>query len=371
MRCQTNYKVCGSVHYKAVSVVRPRMRHYLTKETHPALYAEWHAEKNIGIIFESYAPQSHKKVWWQCNKNSGHTWLASFGHRARGHGCVYCTHQVCTIEESLKTVCPAVAKEWHPTKNETLQASDVFPRSTKKVWWKCLVDDRHEWRAQIAFRVTKERNIRSGCPYCSGRKFLREKSFEQTEPLLTTEWHPILNDENKPEHFSRCSKQKVWWLCKKNLAHYWRASISARVCLSTGCPFCARSKGEESVATILTAHNIAYVEQFTHDNCRGIRGHHLKFDFFIPGSNTCIEFDGSQHSHPKFGQKAFEDVKRNDATKNLFCDEVGIRLIRIQHTELEIEKYVLRELGISADEVLNVIIPYRRIRREEIPNGSG
>jgi hypothetical protein len=42
-----------------------------------------------------------------------------------------------TKANSLATLFPKLAKEWHPTKNAPLTPADVFPGTHKKFWWKC------------------------------------------------------------------------------------------------------------------------------------------------------------------------------------------------------------------------------------------
>ncbi len=72
--------------------------------------------------------------------------------------------------------------EWHPTKNGTLQPSDVTIGSGKKVWWKCL--NGHEWQAAIANRVKGQ-----GCPYCSGKRLIKGENDLQTKyPDIAREW---------------------------------------------------------------------------------------------------------------------------------------------------------------------------------------
>ncbi len=41
------------------------------------------------------------------------------------------------VGKSLAEVNPALAKEWHPTKNGDLTPFDFAAKSNKKVWWKC------------------------------------------------------------------------------------------------------------------------------------------------------------------------------------------------------------------------------------------
>ena len=54
----------------------------------PTLAAEWHYEKNNGLTPMEVSPNSHKKVWWKCNK--GHEWQAIIGNRYKGNGCPIC-----------------------------------------------------------------------------------------------------------------------------------------------------------------------------------------------------------------------------------------------------------------------------------------
>ncbi|NHM32484.1 zinc-ribbon domain-containing protein [Neobacillus terrae] len=44
----------------------------------------------------------------------------------------------------------------------TLKPEDVTKASKKKVWWTCLLNPSHEWKASIANRTTRG----SGCPHC-------------------------------------------------------------------------------------------------------------------------------------------------------------------------------------------------------------
>ena len=65
------------------------------------------------------AAGSHKSVWWQCEK--GHTWQAMVKSRVEGCGCPVCANRA-TIPgfNDLATTEPALAAQWHPTKNGAL-----------------------------------------------------------------------------------------------------------------------------------------------------------------------------------------------------------------------------------------------------------
>jgi len=121
------------------------------------LACQWHPTKNGTLTPKDVAPASRKKVWWRCRQ--GHEWEAKISNRSIGRGCPYCAGKKATKENSLATVRPLLAKEWHPKKNELLTPDDVIYRSTRTVWWKCRKG--HEWQEEIRYRVKGR-----ACPIC-------------------------------------------------------------------------------------------------------------------------------------------------------------------------------------------------------------
>lgn len=57
----------------------------------PTLADEWNYEKNDDIKPENFTANSHKKVWWKCNK--GHEWQATIASRNSGRGCPICAKE--------------------------------------------------------------------------------------------------------------------------------------------------------------------------------------------------------------------------------------------------------------------------------------
>ena len=122
------------------------------------LMSEWNWEKNTSILPDQVTIGSNKKAWWKCVK--GHQWEAVIASRAKGHGCPFCSGRYATQENNLEVLAPALAKEWHPTKNGSLLPSMVAPYSGRMVWWKC--ERGHEWQASVSNRY-QGRN----CAQCS------------------------------------------------------------------------------------------------------------------------------------------------------------------------------------------------------------
>jgi hypothetical protein len=146
----------------------------------------------------------------------------------------------CTIEQalglvkrtdSLQSEYPELAKQWHPSKNALLTASDVTPHSGQRVWWLC--QNGHNWKA-----VINSRTRGYGCPYCAGQKPTVDRNLAAQYPALLSEWDWDKNGNKKPDDFTPRSKSKVWWKCA--IGHSWEASIQNRTRkdFKNSCPVC-------------------------------------------------------------------------------------------------------------------------------------
>ena len=149
------------------SVAIDNLREFIEKNNslllcNSKLSAEWNYEKNGNLKPENYAGNSHKKVWWVCNK--GHEWQSTIASRNHGSGCPYCAGKmVLRGYNDLQTINPSLAQEWDYEKNENLKPDDFTAGSGKKVWWKC--SEGHNWQAAIY-----NRNNGRGCPICAKKK---------------------------------------------------------------------------------------------------------------------------------------------------------------------------------------------------------
>ena len=194
----------------------------------PVLAREWHPTKNKKLTPRDVTAFSHKKVWWLCKR--GHEWQAGVHNRTNGKGCPYCSNHVICEDNCLQTVNPALAREWHPTKNKELTPIDVMPNTHKRVWWRCKKG--HEWQAPISNRSSGR-----GCPYCGGKAVCEDNCLQTINPNLAREWHPTLNGSLTPKDVTSGSSKRVWWQC--NWYHEWKAEIYSRN-NDHGCRYCWR-----------------------------------------------------------------------------------------------------------------------------------
>ena len=205
----------------------------------PKLMAEWDWDKNAasGLSPSEITYGSAKKVFWKCSQN--HSWLASPNHRSRGRNCPECAKEIranshhltrLATQGSLAELNPALAAQWHPTKNGTLTPSDVTIRNGRKVWWLC--EQGHEWKAVIGSRSSGV-----NCPICSNHQILvGYNDFATTNPQLAAQWHPTKNGGLTPHDITANNQQKVWWICERG--HEWEAKVANRN-HGCNCPICS------------------------------------------------------------------------------------------------------------------------------------
>ncbi len=206
--------------------------------SHPEIAKGWHPIKNDNLTPEDVSASSRKKFWWRCLKNPAHEWRQNV-YRQLNHKCAFCAME----KNNLQLRFPAIALEWHPSKNGLLTPDSVAPHSNRVVWWQCPRFEDHSWEASLISRTS--RGVL--CPYCSGRRADTRNSLAARDPDLALQWHPTRNGELRPDDVVwRCYK-KVWWICKDDKSHEWLAPVANRSLVGTGCPTCARVNSENNL----------------------------------------------------------------------------------------------------------------------------
>ena len=105
---------------------------------------------------------------------------------------------------------------------------------------------------------------------------------------------------------------------------------------------------ENAIRNFLTKNNIEFEEQKKFEGCRNVNL--LRFDFYLPKYNLCIESDGVPHfkkikwtkemTEEQMEEK-FEYVQNNDKIKNEYCKKNNITLLRVKANKAveELSKY--------------------------------
>jgi very-short-patch-repair endonuclease len=103
-----------------------------------------------------------------------------------------------------------------------------------------------------------------------------------------------------------------------------------------GCRKCKISKGVNKIVKILEANNIKFLNEYIFKECKNEKS--LRFDFYLPSYNMCIEFDGAQHFRSVEywgGEEGLKLIRKRDKIKNDFCKENNIKLLRIPYWKIK------------------------------------
>ena len=278
----------------------------------PQLAQQWHPTKNGDLKPSDVTVMSGRKVWWKCSAGDDHEWKGIIAYRSKGGGCPICSNQKVVKSNSLGTVNPELAEEWHPTLNGDLTPFDVLPSSNKKIWWLCKANEEHYWEAKLNNRANGK-----GCPYCANQKILRSNSLGTVNPTLAEQWHPTLNGQVTPFDVAPSANKKYWWKCPNGDDHVWLTSVNHRA-TGTGCPKCnpVWSRAELRIYCELSA----LFPTTTHHAI--VNGNEI--DVLITELGIGIEYDGVYWHE----DKQERDLAKNEAVAS------AIHLIRLREDGL-------------------------------------
>lgn len=209
-------------------------------ESHPDIASEWDVGRN-SFDPSSVSRGSNAKAWWLCPQ--GHSFEARVHKRAIGQGCPYCSgRRVLVGLNDLATVDPAIAAEWHPSKN-AVGPETVTAGSGVKRWWVCV--EGHEYEASVNSRTSG-----TGCPYCTNRLVLSGwNDLASQRPEVAAEWCVESNGSEASEALVTATAV-AWWQCR--LGHRWKVSVRSRTLHKSGCPYCSGRLAVSGVSDLAT-----------------------------------------------------------------------------------------------------------------------
>lgn len=177
----------------------------------------------------------------------------------------------------------------------------------------------------------------SGCPKCVG-KFLTSSELEIEFRKIHGEkyqydWNTFTN------HIT-----KMRMICKKHGDFFLQPYLHK---IGTKCPICKASNGETRIRVVLENKNIEFIQEKMFEDCRYVKK--LRFDFYLPKHNMCIEYDGIYHFKvtDKTTQEDLDFQKLKDKIKDNYCFVNKIKMIRIHFSDYEnIENIINREIDV-------------------------
>lgn len=176
-----------------------------------------------------------------------------------------------------------------------------------------------------------------GCLECGGKRKKILSEIVQISSLIHNNFYnySLTNYVNL--------KSKIDIICPKH--GIFSQSVKDHIHLKHGCPTCKNSLGEMKILKFLQENNISFQQEQTFNNCRNINN--LRYDFYLPVQNICIEFDGKQHFIPSDffgGLETFKKLKENDLIKDEYCNDHNIKLVRISYLQINEIESILGKL---------------------------
>lgn len=162
----------------------------------------------------------------------------------------------------------------------------------------------------------------------------------QIEPKTTEQFileaskiHGDKYDYSLVKYVNNCTNVEI--VCKMHGS--FNQIPTSHINCSSVCPCCTKGKstGELALIEFFQSENILFEQQKTFKDCRNVNL--LRFDFFLPAYNLCIEYDGKQHFEiVEFfgGEDGFKRRQLNDNIKNQFCKDNNINLLRISYKDV-------------------------------------
>ena len=211
-----------------------------------------------------------------------------------------------------------------------------FSKTGHSVYWICQCDCGNV--VSVQGNHLKNGNVQScGC-------LSKERSLEiNTIDLMNQKFNHL----TVLERDTTKTGKGAYWICQCDCGN--TVSVSGRNLRNGSVQSCGCikfSKGENKIKDILSSLNINFFQQKTFNNLK--HKSNLKFDFFLPDYNCCIEYNGVQHYEPvKYfgGEKEFKEIQLRDSIKKQWCQENNIKLIEIPYWDFDkIDKNYLEQL---------------------------
>lgn len=210
--------------------------------------------------------------------------------------------------------------------------------------FQCPYCKNENWTAQIG-RVVSGRSSNCGCHHPNNVPAVSIGDRFGKLTIIGDAGYKPHGNTGKNRHFSLCQCD-----CGSEPIEVMDNMLKNGNKVSCGCLI---SKGEFYIKQFLDSKNILYEQEKEFDDLVSPHSKKLlRFDFYLPQYNTCIEFQGRQHTYGPDTQywsrttDTLEKIQERDQTKVNYCKNKNIDLIIINYTEIKhIEEILSERLG--------------------------
>ena len=129
-------------------------------------------------------------------------------------------------------------------------------------------------------------------------------------------------------------RKKSFFLCKCNLCGNIKSILGTDIKSghTQACGCMRRSRGELKIEKLLNNLQFSFETEKTYGDLIGTELP-LRFDFYLPKYNTCIEYQGEQHYKDSLwgGENSLQKRQSYDQKKREYCKKHNIKLIEIPY----------------------------------------
>jgi hypothetical protein len=196
-------------------------------------------------------------------------------------------------------------------------------RNRRSIIWKCLCECGNVVYVPSG-RLKSNHTLSCGC----------YKSDKSSSNLINKRFGLLLVVEKTPRRMRR----GILWACRcdcGNMVEVSTANLTNKKTWSCGCKK-YKSKGESTIEDFLSSFSIYFKKEYVFKDCKDIS--YLRFDFYLPEYNTCIEYQGEQHYGVNSywgGEKELTMRKKRDRIKEEYCRNNNINLVIIGFWDYE------------------------------------
>lgn len=217
------------------------------------LAAEWCHERNCGWKPDDFSIGALVKVWWRCRK--GHAdFKMPIASRAFGNkGCPVCTQERKARHSGAPAGAPPPGATAPITASSASAAASAASGAAPAAPAASAAPSAAA-RAAAPSAAAAKANAEAKRPHAkrrtrisSAKRLNKKSTLAKQLPGLAFEWHYVLNAPLTPQDVPATSQKRVWWQCRKNSKHVWRAAIFVRA-HGEGCPSCSKSHSRRGAA---------------------------------------------------------------------------------------------------------------------------
>ncbi len=269
---------------------------------------------------------------WECIH--GHTYEQSWQQFYVGHHCPQCAPNAAISFEYVK--------DYFSNKGLIL-LSKKYVNNTTPLDFIC--NNHPEKGIQTTNWLNMQSAVANCCVYCSYDRYREERKmgieeFKRKVFDLYGDEYQIMSDT----YINNVTPIKV----KHMVCGYVYSKSPSNILSGRRCPKCIQSYGELAVSNVLDKLGIKYIKQYIFGDCKhkGL----LRFDFYLPSNNMCIEYQGEQHYEPvNFGgsvdksKNNLHNNQKRDQVKRDYCFNNNIPLLEIPYWEFKSIEHIITD----------------------------